>query len=173
MHHNSKTARIHGRLFPQPDDMCSCNCTGHSFFSSDSSYSSSSSSSSSPDSHPKEALMISISSTAPPRKKESYCQLFKHLPFSNEKTTTTTTTTTNKQPTRNQLSFLPSFRNTSTKLHSNKAITGSIKQAPKLSCKKSVSEQTTAARARNHHQNKTKQKNTVAGKQHSFLWCLV
>jgi hypothetical protein len=125
-----------------------------------------SSSSSSPDSHPKEALMISISSTAPPRKKESYCQLFKHSPFSIDKTTTTTTTQQTANPKPAFLpSFLPSFRNTSTKLHRSKAITGSIKQAPNLSYKKSVSEQATAARARNHHQNKTKTKqNTVAGK---------
>jgi hypothetical protein len=127
MHDNSKTARVHGRLFPQPDDMCSCNCTSHSFFSSDSS--SSSSSFSSPDSHAKEALMISISSTAPPRKKEKL------------------------------LSTLQTLSNTSTKLHSSKPITGSIKQAPNLTYKKSVSQlqQATAARARNPKQNKTKQ----------------
>jgi hypothetical protein len=157
--------------------MCSCNCTGHSFFSSDSSSStssspSSSSSSSSPDSHPKEALMISISSTAPPRKKESCCQLFKHLLFSNDKTTTTTTTTTtNKQPTRNQLCFLPSFLpqhiNKSPQPKSNN---WKYKASSKPELQE-VSEQATAARARNPppKQNKTQlQESSI----HSFgLWC--
>jgi hypothetical protein len=89
----------------------------------------------------------------------------------------TTTTTTTQQTANPKPAFLPSFRNTSTKLHSNKAITGSIKQAPNLSYKKSVSKQSKrGARAKSPpKQNKTKQ-NTVAGKQHSFplvSWAVV
>jgi hypothetical protein len=120
--------------------------------------------------------MISISYTAPPRKKESYCQLFKHLPFSKDKTTTTTTTNTTQQKANPKPaflpSFLPSFRNTSTKLHSNKAITGSIKQAPNLSCKGSASEEGSEARrarARNLHQNKAK-RSCRKGSIHSMNW---
>ncbi len=81
----------------------------------------------------------------------------------------------NKKPTRNQLSFLPfflpSFRNTSTKLHSNKAITGSIKQAPKLSYKGSVSEEASEARRSRAREITTKTKHSCRkGSIHSMNW---
>jgi hypothetical protein len=79
---------------------------------------------------------------------------------------------TKSQPETSFPSFLPSFRNTSTKLHSNKAITGSIKQAPNLSCKGSASEEGSEARrarARNLHQNKAK-RSCRKGSIHSMNW---